>query len=112
MFVSKESGYGIKELEAELKDRNNIFAGQSGGGNQRSECTDANIGHWRRCSFWKLRTGSTHHHSSSVCITSFCGDLIDSPGVREFGLWHLEPDEVTDAFIEFKPYLGGCKFRL
>lgn len=39
------------------------------------------------------------------------GDLIDSPGVREFGLWHLEPNEVTEAFVEFKPYLGGCKFR-
>lgn len=39
------------------------------------------------------------------------GDLIDSPGVREFGLWHLEPSEVTEAFVEFRPYLGGCKFR-
>lgn len=39
------------------------------------------------------------------------GDLIDSPGVREFGLWHLEPEEITKAFIEFQPYLGGCKFR-
>jgi ribosome biogenesis GTPase len=39
------------------------------------------------------------------------GNLIDSPGVREFGLWHLEPDEVTEAFVEFRPYLGGCKFR-
>ncbi|NAW52449.1 ribosome small subunit-dependent GTPase A, partial [Vibrio sp. V41_P2S12T139] len=39
------------------------------------------------------------------------GDLIDSPGVREFGLWHLEAEEVTKAFVEFRPYLGGCKFR-
>lgn len=30
--MSKESGYGIKELEAELKDRINIFVGQSGVG--------------------------------------------------------------------------------
>lgn len=39
------------------------------------------------------------------------GDLIDSPGVREFGLWHLEPEQVTNAFVEFREYLGGCKFR-
>lgn len=39
------------------------------------------------------------------------GDVIDSPGVREFGLWHLTPDQVTKGFIEFRPYLGGCKFR-
>ena len=39
------------------------------------------------------------------------GRLNRLPRVREFGLWHLEPDEVTKAFIEFRPFLGGCKFR-
>ncbi len=37
--------------------------------------------------------------------------MIDSPGVREFGLWHLEPEQVTQGFKEFRDYLGGCKFR-
>ncbi|MNT62830.1 putative ribosome biogenesis GTPase RsgA [compost metagenome] len=37
--------------------------------------------------------------------------MIDSPGVREFGLWHLEPEQVTQAYVEFRDYLGGCKFR-
>src|SRR5699024_8133848 len=39
------------------------------------------------------------------------GDIIDSPGVREFGLWHLTPQQITEGFIEFRPYLGHCKFR-
>lgn len=39
------------------------------------------------------------------------GDLIDSPGIREFGLWHLKPEEVAPCFVEFAPYLGQCKFR-
>ena len=39
------------------------------------------------------------------------GDVIDSPGVREFGLWHLEPEQITRGFVEFRDYLGGCKFR-
>jgi ribosome biogenesis GTPase len=37
--------------------------------------------------------------------------LIDSPGIREFSLWHLENDRVTWCFKEFRDYLGGCKFR-
>ncbi|MBS5194741.1 MAG: ribosome small subunit-dependent GTPase A [Morganella morganii] len=39
------------------------------------------------------------------------GDVIDSPGVREFGLWHLTPEQVTQGYTEFRDYLGGCKFR-
>jgi ribosome biogenesis GTPase / thiamine phosphate phosphatase len=39
------------------------------------------------------------------------GDLIDSPGIREFALWHLTAEEVTRGFTEFTPWLGRCKFR-
>ena len=39
------------------------------------------------------------------------GDVIDSPGVREFGLWHLEPEQITQGFVEFHDYLGLCKYR-
>ena len=34
-----------------------------------------------------------------------------SPGVREFGLWHLEPEQITHGFVEFHDYLGLCKYR-
>lgn len=39
------------------------------------------------------------------------GDLVDSPGIREFGLWNLEPQMVFDGFVEFGPYQGRCRFR-
>ena len=39
------------------------------------------------------------------------GQLIDSPGVREFNLWPVEPSEILRGFKEFQPYLSGCKFR-
>jgi ribosome biogenesis GTPase / thiamine phosphate phosphatase len=37
--------------------------------------------------------------------------LIDSPGLQEFGLHHLTPDDAARAFIEFRPFLGQCRFR-
>lgn len=37
--------------------------------------------------------------------------LIDSPGLQEFGLHHLSTDELEQAFIEFRPYLGKCRFN-
>ena len=36
--------------------------------------------------------------------------LIDSPGLQEFGLSHLTQADIEHAFIEFRPYLGHCRF--
>lgn len=37
--------------------------------------------------------------------------LIDSPGLQEFGLHHLSIEALEHAFIEFRPYLGKCRFN-
>lgn len=37
--------------------------------------------------------------------------IIDSPGLQQFGLHHLQLDDVVQAFVEFRPFLGQCRFR-
>ncbi len=37
--------------------------------------------------------------------------IIDSPGLQGFGLHHLDMGELADAFVEFRPWLGRCRFR-
>jgi len=37
--------------------------------------------------------------------------VIDSPGIREFGLGLIEPEHLAAGFREFKPQLGHCRFR-
>ena len=37
--------------------------------------------------------------------------FIDSPGMQEFGLHHLTPADAAHAVIEFRPWLGQCRFR-
>jgi ribosome biogenesis GTPase len=49
-------------------------------------------------------TGQLYHLSDG-------GQLIDSPGIREFGLWHMAREQVENGFREFRPLLGHCKFR-
>ncbi len=54
----------------------------------------------------KHTTTATHlYHIDEV------SSLIDSPGLQEFGLNHLTNEQLELAFIEFKPYLGKCRFN-
>ncbi|WED26930.1 small ribosomal subunit biogenesis GTPase RsgA [Vibrio sp. DW001] len=112
LFVSKETGYGIDAFEAELRNRINVFVGQSGVGksslvNALMPEVDIEEG------AVSTNSGLGQHTTTAARLyhISTGGDLIDSPGIREFGLWHLEADEVTQAFVEFKSRLGECKFR-
>jgi ribosome biogenesis GTPase len=38
------------------------------------------------------------------------GQIIDSPGVRDFGLWNTTADDILHGFIELREYIGHCKF--
>ena len=54
----------------------------------------------------------THTTTTAQLFHLPCGgSLIDSPGIREFGLWHMVKEEVEQGFREFRPFLGNCKFR-
>ncbi|TXJ05110.1 MAG: ribosome small subunit-dependent GTPase A [Acinetobacter sp.] len=53
------------------------------------------------------------HTTTSTRLIQFGsnGALIDSPGIREFGLWHLSLDKVRTGFPEIETHLGLCQFR-
>jgi len=37
--------------------------------------------------------------------------IVDSPGMKAFGLAHLDPEIIAEAFVELRPLLGHCRFR-
>lgn len=110
--LSCKSGEGVDELQAILDDKVSIFVGQSGVGKSslvNALLPDAGelVGDISEMS------GLGQHTTTSAKLLSFKngGELIDSPGVREFALWHIPEERVTWGFKEFRNYIGGCKFR-
>ncbi|QIQ22272.1 small ribosomal subunit biogenesis GTPase RsgA [Zophobihabitans entericus] len=113
LCVSSENRQGMAELAAILKDRISIFVGQSGVG--KSSLINQLLPEELHATTGAVseNSGLGQHTTTTARLYHLTGGgkIIDSPGVREFGLWHLEPQQVTQGFIEFGEYLGLCKFR-
>ena len=110
--VSAHDGAGMAELRAALDDRISVFVGQSGVGksslvNSLLPGVDLKVGALSEL------TGKGTHTTTTARLFHFPegGDLIDSPGIREFGLGHVSRDDVEAGFIEFRELLGRCRFR-
>lgn len=103
---------GLVQLHAALQGHTSILVGQSGVGktslvNALLPDVDARIGDISNSSNKGMHTTS----ASRLYHLPQGGDMIDSPGVREFGLWEIDTTAVAQTFIEFRPYLGQCKFN-
>jgi ribosome biogenesis GTPase len=112
LFASSQSLDGISELRTQLAQHTSIFVGQSGVG--KSTLVNALMPDLGVLTQEVSNNSGLGQHTTTVArLYHFNdgGDLIDSPGIREFGLWHLSPEQVCHGFIEFEPYLGLCKFR-
>ncbi|MEH6388270.1 MULTISPECIES: small ribosomal subunit biogenesis GTPase RsgA [Pseudomonas] len=112
LCLSADSGDGLDELRGELKGRINVFVGQSGVG--KSSLINVLLpGEDLRVGALSDATNKGMHTTTTAKLFHFPegGDLVDSPGIREFGLTHISHDELLEGFIEFRPFLGHCKFR-
>lgn len=112
LYASTSTQTGLDELHEYLSGRTTVFVGQSGVGksslvNALLPGVDMKVG----------ALSEAHKKGKHTTTTARLfhipggGDLIDSPGIREFGLWHIDPDRLLDGFREFRPFIGLCKFR-
>jgi ribosome biogenesis GTPase len=106
-----DPAHAVATLMPLLEGQSSIFIGQSGMGKSsliNLLVPDADIA-VREISA-ALDTGKHTTTFTRLYALNEQSSIIDSPGFQEFGLYHLTEGMLERAFVEFKPYLGGCKF--
>jgi ribosome biogenesis GTPase len=102
---------GLSELAIILKNKISVLVGVSGVGKSSIIMTLTGIQDIKVNEISLSKQGKHTTTTTRLYHLPSGGGLIDSPGVREFALGNMQPEEVIKGFIEFKPFLGLCKFR-
>lgn len=110
--VSAETGAGLPDLRAMLAGRVSVFVGKSGVG-KTTLLNALEPGLGLRVQQVNTVTGKGKHTTTHLEMFDLAsgGQVVDTPGMREFGLEKFDAD-LAHGFVELRPYLGACKFGL
>jgi ribosome biogenesis GTPase len=109
--VSAETGQNLEQLKALMENKVSLFSGHSGVGKSALVNAIDNQLHVR------IGDISTVHHKGKHTTTyaemhplSFGGWIIDTPGIKEFGLYDLEKETLAQRFPEMRQIMSECRF--
>lgn len=109
--VSAKSGNGVEALRHACRDRRSLFVGHSGVG--KSRLLNALVpGLELQSGQVNPRTGRGRHTTTAAWLLRAAPGLevIDTPGMRAFGLWGIGARDLDQAYPEFRRHLGQCRF--
>ncbi|MDO4450095.1 MAG: ribosome small subunit-dependent GTPase A [Moraxella sp.] len=114
--TSTSSKLGLDELHRHIDGKLVIFAGQSGVG--KSSLINQIMPHANQSTNVISTASQLGQHTTTTsrllaydpCDLSL-GGIIDTPGIREYGIWHLSENDILGGFDELNELSGTCQFR-
>jgi ribosome biogenesis GTPase len=111
IYASARTGQGVKDLRQQLRGKLSVLSGPSGAG--KSSLLNAiqpELGLATK-EISEL-TGKGRHTTVGARLWPLAegGYVADTPGLREAGLWDIQPEELAWHFVEMRPYLSDCRF--
>jgi len=113
-LVCSSTGDGLEELKQALHGRMSVLIGKSGvGKTSLMNALQPGLG-LRVKAVSQGDVGKGRHTTSHLQMfeLDFGGMLVDTPGMREFGLWDISSEDLASLFPEMECYVGQCKFGL
>ena len=115
-LITSQDGQGLDELRHLIKGRLCVFAGQSGVG--KSSLINQLIPNALQATN-AISTGSKlgQHTTTTSRLLPYHkddlsqGGIIDTPGIREYGVWHLSGQDIVQGFDELRELSGLCRYR-
>jgi ribosome biogenesis GTPase len=113
LLTSAQSGQGIADLRLALQGKLSVFIGKSGVG-KTSLLNAIQPGLGLRVNQVNEKTGKGKHTTTHLEMFPLetGGSVVDTPGMREFGLWEVEDTDLALLFPEMRPFVGACRFGL
>jgi ribosome biogenesis GTPase len=112
--VSTVTGEGLAELKQALAGKVSVLVGKSGvGKTSLLNALQPGLGQ-RVKTVSQGKQGKGRHTTTHLEMFPLegSGAIIDTPGIREFGLWEVAADDLASYFPEMQPLVGQCKFGL
>lgn len=110
LSISTVTGQGIEAFKSLMKDKVSVISGQSGVG--KSSILNAAFHLGRRIGELAVKTSKGAHTTTTAEMIDLPGGgfCIDTPGIRSFGIWNLEKEEVRDHFIDISQIGKKCRY--
>ena len=111
IYTSAETGKGVRKLRNLLKDKISLLAGPSGvGKTSLLNRVQPELG--ARTSAISGATGKGRHTTvvPELIPLEDGGYVADTPGLKAFALWDIEPEELDAYFPELRPLVADCEF--
>ncbi len=113
VLTSAANGAGLDEFKAALRGKLSLLIGKSGvGKSSLLNAIQPGLG-LKTQTVSQANDKGRHTTSHLEMFPLACGgSIIDTPGIREFGLWDVDEDDLAQFFPEMRPFIGICKFGL
>ncbi|MBY0522721.1 MAG: ribosome small subunit-dependent GTPase A [Gemmataceae bacterium] len=111
LLTSAATGVGIDRLRHWLRGRQTVFSGQSGvGKSSLLNVIQPELALRVREVSETNQKGKHTTTTAELIRLDFGGWVVDTPGIRQFELWNIMPEEVEGFFPEFRPFVPLCGY--
>ncbi len=111
LLTSAADATGIDRLRQRLRGRETVFSGQSGvGKSSLLNAIQPGLGLRVREVSEATQKGKHTTTAAELIQLDFGGWVVDTPGIRQFQLWDLLPEEIEGFFPEFRPFVPLCDY--